>query len=162
MSATNMTPDERALRADLDAGAFQLGAIAGRWRLESIKWPEVFIVVQAEPRTGAPNEYGFRFDCTNYPQEAPTARPWDIESNAPLAFPRWPAGTSRIPAIFKPDWKEGTCLYLPCDRTSAAGHDNWRTDYASLQWSQAKGIALYLNELHSLLTSSDYTGVRNA
>jgi len=142
------------------AGAFQLGVHRQRWRLGEIHWPHVDIAVSAAARSNAPGEFWFRFDCAGYPQQAPTARPWDSESNQPLPFPRWPAGASRVPAVFRPDWKDGTCLYLPCDRITAAGHENWRTDFPALQWSPTRGIVLYLDELSSLLNSSDYTGVR--
>jgi hypothetical protein len=154
-------PDERALRADLSQGAFQLGECLGRWRAGMIEWPFAHIAVAAAERACGPGEYWFRFDCRGYPQQATTARPWDMEANTPLAINRWPGGRSRVPAVFRPDWKDGTCLYLPCDRVAFPGHDNWRTDHPALMWSPQKGIVMYLAELHALLNSSDYTGVRN-
>ena len=160
MQEPPIRPDEQALREHLQAGPFQLGLHEGRWRAGSITWPFVYISIVAAARDGAPAEYRFRFDCAGYPQDAPTARPWDCTANQPLAFKDWPSGASRVPAVFRPDWKDGTCLYLPCDRISAAGHENWRTDHPALQWSPARGIVMYLNELHSLLNSSDYKGVR--
>ncbi len=161
MQATIMLPDERAFRADVAAGPFLLGACLRRWRLGKVEWPFSLIAVTAAVREGAPEEWWFRFDCTGYPQQAPTARPWDHEADRPLPFDRWPGGRSRVPAVFRPDWKDGTCLYLPCDRVSAAGHEEWRTAHPSLIWSPARGIVLYLDELHALLNSSDYTGVRH-
>lgn len=158
-AAIALLPDERAFRADVAAGPFQLGAFLGRWHLGTIDWPIVFVAVSAAERPGAPREWWFRFDCAGYPQQAPTARLWDAEANRPPQ--RWPGGRSRVPAVFRPDWKDGTCLYLPCDRTSIAGHENWRTDHPALMWSPPRGIAMYLEELHALLNSSDYTGVRN-
>jgi len=161
MEAVAVKPDERALRADLDAGVFQLGVCLGRWRAGAIDWPFVQIAVAAAERAGGPAEYWFRFDCTNYPQQAPTARLWDAAANVALPVPRWPAGRSLVPSVFRTDWQNGTALYLPCDRVSAAGHENWRTEHASYCWSPAGGIVLYLRKLHELLNSSDYTGVRN-
>ncbi len=128
----------------------------------TIDWPVVYIAVAAAERVGSPPEWWFRFDCSGYPQQPPTARPWDAEANQPLPARRWPTGRSRVPAVFRPDWKDGTCLYLPCDRIAAAGHENWRTEHPSLIWSPGRGVVLYLEELHALLNSSDYTGVRNA
>lgn len=160
IQAVNQRLDEQALIADVADGPFQLGVHHSRWRLVAIEWPLVDIAVAAAPRDGAPTEYVFRFDCAGYPEEAPTARPWNIDTNNPLAFAQWPGGTSRVPAVFRPDWKDGTCLYLPCDRITAVGHDNWRSDHPQLQWSPARGIVLYLQELSSLLNSSDYKGVR--
>lgn len=162
MQAVPMLPDERALREDLAAAPFRLGEQVGRWRSGEIDWPGVHIGVSAAPRANAPSEWWFRFDCTGYPQQAPTARPWDIHGNQPLPGARWPGGRSRIPAVFRPDWKDGCCLYLPCDRVAFAGHDAWRVEHPSLMWSPTKGIVLYLGELYALFNSSDYTGVRHA
>lgn len=161
MEAIAILPDERALRGDLLRGAFELGACLGRWRAGAIDWPIINIAVTAAERPNAPTEWWFRFDCTGYPQQAPTARLWDPDENQPLPVNRWPGGRSRVPAVFRPEWKEGTCLYLPCDRLSAVGHENWRTDHPSLAWAPTRGIVLYLTELYALLNSSDYTGVRN-
>lgn len=161
MLAVAILPDERAFRADTEAGAFLLGECLGHWRLGEVVWPFAHIAVAAAERSGAPAEWWFRFDCTGYPQQPPTARPWDVAANTPLPPARWPGGRSRVPAVFRPDWKDGTCLYLPCDRVTIAGHENWRAEHPSLIWSPAKGIVLYLGALHALLTSSDYTGVRN-
>lgn len=155
-----MRPDERAFHDHVAGGSFQLGVYLNRWRLGNALWPNAQIAVTAAERDGAPNEYWFRFDCAGYPQDPPTARPWDEVANQPLPFPRWPTGASRVPAVFRPDWKDGTCLYLPCDRVSLAGHENWRNEHPALQWSPPRGIVLYLDELHSLLNSSDYKGVR--
>jgi hypothetical protein len=161
MEAITILPDERVLRADLAAGPFQLGTCLSRWRHGAIEWPFAFIAVAAAERPGGPAEYWFRFECAGYPQEAPTARPWDIDANQPLPFPRWPAGRSRVPAVFRPDWRDGACLYLPCDRVSIAGHADWRIQHPTLIWSPTRGVVMYLTELHALLNSSDYTGVRN-
>ena len=159
-TASSTLPDERALRADLAAGAFQLGLHENRWKMGNVIWPNIDIAISAAERDSAPSEYWLRFDCSGYPNAAPTARPWDADINQPLAANRWPGGASRVPAVFRPDWKDGTCLYLPCDRIAREGHDNWPNEYPSLQWSPAKGIVLYLDEVYALLNSSDYKGMR--
>ena len=162
MQATATLPDEEAFRADVTAGVFLLGSHRQRWRLGEVEWPFACIAISSVVRSGAPDEWWFRFDCSGYPAQAPTARPWDAATNAPLPFNRWPTGRARVPAVFRPDWKDGTCLYLPCDRVSAAGHNGWRLEHPSLMWSPPRGIVLYLEELHALLNSSDYTGARSA
>ena len=63
-----------------------------------------------------------------------TAQPWDIAANAPLPANRWPTGTTIVPSVFRPDWKNGQCLYLPCDRMSIEGHDQWRSQHPSRLW----------------------------
>ena len=157
-----MSPDERAFRAHLEQGPFQSGVERGRWRLIELDWPYAIIGIRAAARPGSPGEYAFRFECTNYPNTAPTAQPWDVQRSAPLARQAWPGGRSRVPLAFNPGWKEGQCLYLPCDRISLEGHDGWKSQHPSLLWSPAGDVTQYLRIVHELLTSSDYTGVRGA
>lgn len=147
-------PDEVSLRRDLAAGRFLIGTATGRWRLHGVSWPHAIISVRAAD--GA--EYGLRFECTGYPRIAVTAQPWDVEKNAPLATSLWPKGVSRIPLAFNPGWKEGRCIYLPCDRLSMEGHDNWRHQHPALLWDPTLGISKYLSIVHQMLNSSDYGG----
>ncbi len=156
-----MSPAERALRADLDRGPFQSGVDRGKWRLLRVEWPHVQIAVSAAPDRG-PKEYVLRMECSNYPQSAPTVGLWDPQLDAPLPPERWPTGTTRVPPVFNPAWKDGTCLYLPCDRISFEGHDAWRTQHPEKIWSATSDITLYLRIVYELLNSSDYTGTRSA
>ena len=148
------TPEEAVFRAHLDGGAFRLGVAGRRWRLVSVTWPYPVFAVRAADGV----EYGLRFDCSGYPRSPATARPWDLERDAPLAPNLWPAGRSRIPLAFNPQWKNGSCLYLPCDRNSIDGHDNWRHEHPSLLWDPNLGIVRYLRVVHDLLNSGDYGG----
>jgi hypothetical protein len=146
-------PDQRAFHADVAKAAFRLGEIEGRWRLIVVAWPFSFIGLAA--RDG--REYVLRLNCTGYPQAAPTGGPWDISTDRILAFDLWPRGRGgRVSAVFRTDWKGGTALYLPCDRESLAGHDNWRRDMPSKMWRPADGIVHYLEIIHELLQSRDY------
>ncbi|WP_291305934.1 hypothetical protein [Devosia sp. 67-54] len=161
MDAALLLPDERALRSYLEAASFRLAVHTGRWRALLVAWPYVIIEVAAAPRPRAPSHYALRFNCAGFPSVPPTAQPWSVETNNPLPFARWPNGRSRVPAVFRPDWKNGTCLYLPCDRESIVGHDNWRQEHPDLIWRADQGLALYLRAVHELLNSDDYTGTRN-
>lgn len=160
--ANAMKPDEVVFRAHVEAGPFQSGVDRGRWRLISINWPYVLIGISAAPREKGPPEYIFRFECINYPQVAVTAQPWDLSRDAPLDETKWPGGKSRIPHAFRPDWKGGQCLYLPCDRQSIDGHGGWHAQHPHLIWKASSDITLYLDVLYDLLNSSDYTGPRSA
>ncbi|SCM70214.1 conserved hypothetical protein [uncultured Pleomorphomonas sp.] len=152
-------PDERALRADLARPAFRLAQSEGRFRLISITWPIVLLGISAIDG----QEYVLRFDCSGYPALAPTARPWDAQCNVPLPFDRWPRGKGgRVGAVFRPDWKEGTALYLPCDRVSREGHDNWRTETPTMIWRPDRGITQYLEIVHELLNCGDYQPAAHA
>ncbi|PKP72186.1 MAG: hypothetical protein CVT83_01185 [Alphaproteobacteria bacterium HGW-Alphaproteobacteria-5] len=153
-------PDRLLLDRDLAAPIFRCGEIEGRWRHVSTTWPYAVIAVSAAPRPNAPAEYAFRFECQGYRQVAVTAQPWDAENNAALAHVKWPIGRSIVPSVFRPEWKGGQCLYLPCDRLSFEGHENWRHEYPSRLWQPARGIICYLEQLYELLNQSDYTGVR--
>lgn len=156
------SPDERVFRAHLGNGAFQSGVDRGRWQPVSIDWPFALIAVSAAERQGAPGEFVFRFELSNYPAAAPTAQPWNAESGAALAHCDWPGGGGRIALAFNPEWKSGTCLYLPCDREAIEGHDHWRTLHPEMIWSPDADITQYLRIIHDLLHSKDYKGSRSS
>jgi hypothetical protein len=149
-----MAPDEKALHADLARPAFRAGAAEKRWRLLGVSWPHVMIAVTA--RDG--REFTLRFDCAGFPASPPTSAPWDVMRNAALAFDLWPRSRGgRLGAVFRTDWKNGTALYLPCDREAIAGHDHWRTEMPSKIWRPSTGLVHYLELVYELLNSSDYT-----
>jgi hypothetical protein len=153
-----LSPEEAVFRAHLVGGRFRSGSAAGRWQLVSVSWPHAVFGVRASDGI----EYGLRFDCEGYPRTPSTARPWDIELDAPLAFDKWPTGHDRIPLAFNPGWKNGSCLYLPCDRQSIEGHANWYQEHPSLVWDPSLGFVHYLRIVHDLLNSGDYGGRRAA
>jgi len=147
-----MSPDEKALRADLESGRFLAGEAKGRWRLASIRWPNVQIGITAKDE----REFVLRFNCAGYPQNPPTARLWDARRNAELKFSEWPHGGGRVSGVFNPNWKSGAALYLPCDRAAIEGHDNWRQDHPAKIWNPTRGITQYVEIVHELLQSRDY------
>ena len=151
-----ITPEEEVFLAHLAGGRFRSGVAAGRWRFVSLSWPYTTFGLRATDGV----EYGLRFECRNYPQTPATGRPWDIKLDAPLAFNKWPTGRERVPLAFNPNWKDGTCLYLPCDRQSIDGHMNWYQEHPSLVWDPTLGIVHYLRIVHDLLNSDDYRGPR--
>jgi predicted secreted protein len=147
------SPDERALRADLAKANFRLGQAEGRWRLIEVEWPHALIAVTAKDG----REFILRFNCSDYPQAPPTAGPWDADKNSMLAADRWPRSNGgRVGAVFNTGWKSGSALYLPCDRESIAGHDNWRTELPSKVWRPSDGIVQYLELVYDLLHCRDY------
>jgi len=150
--------EEAVFLAHLAGGSFRLGAAGGRWRSVSVTWPHAVFGVRAADGI----EYGLRFECANYPQTPPTARPWDVARDTPLAPELWPTGQARVPLAFNPGWKNGSCLYLPCDRQSIEGHANWYNEHPSLIWDPSIGIVHYLRIVHELLNSGDYGGRRAA
>jgi hypothetical protein len=148
------SPDERALRADVQKPAFRLATAEGRWRLIDINWPFVLFGVTA----GDAREFTLRLECQGYPQTPPTGGPWDPRTHRVPPAQQWPQSKGgRVATVFKPGWKNGTALYLPCDRLSIEGHDNWRNEMPSKIWRPAVGINQYLELVHELLNCSDYS-----
>jgi hypothetical protein len=155
-------PDQKVFLAHLRSGSFQSGLDRGWWRLVSVDWPVAMIGVSAAPRKKSPSEYILRFDCANYPQAAPTAQPWDLDHNITLDPAKWPGGQNHLVDVFRIGWSVNgiICLYIPCDRLSFQGHNDWPVKYPQLTWKNDSDITLYLCTIYDLLHSKDYTGVR--
>lgn len=125
-------------------------------RILKTEWPHCYIAVKAKDG----REHVLRFNCQGYPETPPTAGPWDIDQNKILDFAKWPKGNGgRLSAVFRTDWKDGSALYLPCDRVSIEGHDNWKTEMPSKIWRPTIGIMQYLELVHELLNCRDYQQV---
>ncbi|MGE3467241.1 MAG: hypothetical protein AB7J13_09935 [Pyrinomonadaceae bacterium] len=155
-------PDEETFRAHLEDGSFLNGVDRDRWRLVSVDWPHAVIAVSAGEREGGPKDFAFRFDVSNYPKDAPTAQPWDEKTDSSLAQAKRPVGTGRVEKAFC--WyKDGTCLYLPCDRNALdTGHAAWLNQHPEMIWKPTSDITHYLRIIHDLLHSKDYQGVRGS
>lgn len=147
-----MQPDERALRADLESARFLSGEDKERWKLLSLKWPYLFVDIRAKDG----RHFTLRLDSSGYPANPPTGTFWDTVTGCRLSFDKWPAGGERIQLAFKPSWKDGNALYIPCDRESIAGHDAWVSQYPQMIWNPSRGITMYLEIVHNLLQSRDY------
>lgn len=153
------TPDERAFLSDVGKPAFRLAEAEGRWRTVATVWPYVLLTVRAADG----RHYTLRLNCAGYPQQAPTGGPWDQDRNAVLAFAQWPKSKGgRVSTVFRTEWKNGTALYLPCDRESIAGHDHWRSEMPSKIWRPEVGVIQYLELVHELLNSPDYSAPAGA
>lgn len=147
-----MAPDEQSLRADLASARFLSGEDRNRWQFKKLEWPFAYINVIARDR----REYTLRLDCSGFPTTPPTGTFWDLSTNNKLNFDKWPQGGERLQLAFKPGWKNGDALYIPCDRESIVGHDCWFAQYPQLIWKPAKGISHYLEVVYDLLQSRDY------
>jgi hypothetical protein len=157
-----LPPDRILFELDLAAPAFRCGELEGRWRHLATQWPYAMFAVAAPPLPGAPEQFEFRFNCSGYRATPASAQPWDHAANRPLPGARWPTGPKIVSSVFRPEWKNGQCLYLPCDRMSIEGHPNWRNEHPSRLWQPDRGIICYLEQLHGLFFDSDYSGVRSA
>lgn len=160
MTEVMVAPDERALRAHLDSGRFQAGVEAGRFRLVSVEWPVVVVMVAAAVRGDAPTAFAIRFELTGYPTSAPTGGVWDLEANTTLAADKRPKG-ERLSLVFR--FEGGNCgptaMYAPWDRLGLQGHPEWAQSARHLAWHPGRDLTFVLDNIHRLLNADDYVGV---
>lgn len=159
---TPPSPAQLLLEHDIAAAELRCGEVEGRWRHVITLWPYVTFAVSAPVRPNAPSEFGFRFECSGYRQTPVTAQPWDLDTGIALSKPKWPTGPLIVPSVFRPEWKQGHCLYLPCDRMSIEGHPNWVNEHPARLWQPGRGIICYLEQIYELFNQNDYSGVVGA
>ena len=154
-----MSPDERVFREHVTSARFQEGVERGRWQMVGdIAWPVVMIAIAAGPRGRSPSKYVLRFDLTGYPETAPTATPWNLDTRDALEPALRPKG-ERVGHIFRTDWENGQALYAPFDRVALDSHPDWRNQHPRQVWDSSKDLAWLLQILHEMLNNDDYTGV---
>jgi hypothetical protein len=147
----SVSTDHAKLLEHLDQGPFLMGEMNGRWRLRDISWPIAFIDIRARDH----REYTLRLQCDGYPG-MPTGAFWDPDSGSWLPAHRWPRAGARFGAALRTDWQGGTALYIPCDRTSIAGHEAWLQLHPAWTWDPNIGIARYLQVVWTMLNGEDY------
>jgi hypothetical protein len=152
------TLDERIFDQHSNDGAFQDGVSRGKWKINSIEWPIVYIDIRAVQRNNAPESFTFRFECSNYPQSAPTSVPWDVLNKLVLDIIDWPNGTGPVANIFKQGWEPGGGLYLAYDRRGLECHPQWVQTHPRTIWNPSKQIIDYLEVIYELLNSPHYQG----
>ena len=154
-----LRPDERVFRDHVSSARFQDGVERDRWRVVGdIEWPFVLIAVTAGPRDKAPKEFFLRFDLTGYPALAPTATPWNPQTDTLLEEDQRPKG-DRVGYVFRSDLDGGISLYAPFDRKGLDRHPDWREKYPLQVWNAKRDLTWVLQILHQMLNDDDYTGV---
>ena len=112
----------RVFREHVTSARFQEGVERGRWQMVGdIAWPVVMIAIAAGPRGRSPSKYVLRFDLTGYPETAPTATPWNLDTRDALEPALRPKG-EQVGHIFRTDWENGQALYAPFDRVALDSH----------------------------------------
>jgi hypothetical protein len=154
-----MGADSELFWVHVESPALQAGLDDGYWGLlqekDTVQWPAVLIWVKAAAKGNYPDRYAFRFDLAGYPQQAPTACPWDMAKNMLLDPSQWPRGSRQVSKVFNSGWRRDA-LYAPCDRVAMNGHDQWREVHRGLWWEPTFTIVVYLRFIHRLLNSQDY------
>lgn len=145
-------PGLARLLADLEGPAFVAGEFDGRWRLQEVAWPNLLVDVFA--RDG--RRFALRLNCEGYPNVAPTGAFWDSQRGSWLAADRWPRAGSRFGAALRTDWQGGTALYIPCDRLSINGHEQWLQLHPAWVWDTVVGVTRYLDVVWTLINGADY------
>jgi hypothetical protein len=140
-----------AVRADMESARFVAGVVRRYWRVVSYAFPVLIVTIAAIEPTGEAAEYAFRFELSGFPNVAPEAHIWDIDSNAPLPVNRRPKGSARVAMAFQ-DWGDKS-VYRPWDRRSGA-HNNWAAKHPTMTWNASRDLAFPLEDLHGLLTSN--------
>ncbi|MEP7127883.1 MAG: hypothetical protein ABI729_03405 [Chitinophagales bacterium] len=156
-----MRPDLQIFNSHVGEAAFQIGNEEGRWGIlddsvERPAWPFVIIWIGAASKNEWPDKQYLKFNLENYPEQAPTACPWDIAKNERLANDKWPRGVNEVSKVFNPEWNGGVALYAPCDRIAMIGHEAWKAKHLHLWWQSSFKITVYLKFVHYLLNTKDY------
>lgn len=155
--AEEKNPDQIRVEGFLESARFQMG-IGALWGEPVLIWPHMLIQVFAAARTNSPPSYCFRFELTSYPVQGPTACVWDRAKNQLASNDDFPEGGDIVRAVFQPGQNY---LYLPCDRlANPTGHPEWKISHPELLWTNSKDLTLYLHEIHRLLNSKSYKGIR--
>ena len=145
-----MTPDHQALVTDFEGVEFKLGAIRGKWRMQSLQFPFAFVSVRAPKRDQGPSSFLLRIDCTNYPTSAPTSQLWDGRTNTALRLDERPMGKSGVLVAFS-GWN--ACLYHPIDRVA---REHWPNQFSELVWKNGSNIVTLLEIVHGLINDPEY------
>ena len=144
-------PSIARVAADLEQGDFLSGCDAGRWRIVSYAFPILDFAISATEPDGAPSEYGFRADLSNFAAQAPMVRIWDHERDEPLDGARRPTGGPRVEKTFQ-CWGEDT-VYRPWDRKTGP-HGNNATTFPHLAWNPERRLVFIFEDLHGILNSN--------
>jgi hypothetical protein len=149
---SNVDSDHVQLLSHLESGPFLSGVDDGRWTLREINWP--FVLVDVVAFNG--DVFTLRLQCDSYPALPPTGTFWDVVSNTRLAASCWPRTTGRGGQALRTDWHNGAALYIPCDRLSISGHDQWAQIYPAWLWDSKVGLTRYLHVVSELISDVDY------
>jgi hypothetical protein len=141
-------PAIERVHADLADPSFMAGLIRQNWRVAHEELPLLLIELHSTEPDGSQTWYGFRFELSNYPGQAPDVRIWDIGANQPLPVPNRPKGNAPVEKAFQ-QWQPDV-VYRPWER-SARDHNNFHTSFPHLAWHSDRKLSFILEDLSELL-----------
>jgi hypothetical protein len=139
------------VEADLEKPEFRAGVDAGRWRVVASAFPLLDIAILATEPDGSHVEYGFRFELSNFPAQAPMVRIWDLNLGTALSPIQRPKGDRRVLITFQA-WTSDT-VYRPWDRLTGP-HIGNAAELRHLAWHADRGLSFILEDLHGILNSN--------
>jgi len=155
-----MKPDQSLFLSHLEGAPYKSGVDAGKWGLSGVPaeiiWPNPIFWIAADSSIVPNGKIYLRFTVDGYPTLAPSACPWDIETNTRLANHLYPRISGKFSLVFRTDWSGGNALYAPCDRGAMSGHEPWKQQYPYWWWLPHFTIVKYLAFVHLVLNPKRY------
>jgi len=148
---------QKCLEADMKTRAFIGGVDRGAWRVVFFQWPHLLVAIRA----GDGQEFCFRLECENYPEEAPRDELWDLEGACVLDKSKWPSSGNS----FRPSVEDFVAngIYMGCDRLGlryGVSH-RWPDENPHRVWTPERKINFYLEQVHAKLNCSSYSPPQN-
>jgi len=151
------SPDLALFKRHLGSAEYGYGEDSGWWAAQteppSETWPFCQFWVSTHERVIAGGKLGLNIELSDYPSQAPTGCPWNLEEGCRLPNDEWPEsnGIQNIKAIFNPGWENGVALYAPWDRAGLKTHPNWKQKHPDTSWKASFKITDYLRFTHQIL-----------
>lgn len=152
--ADTTSPAARTLIAQIDSVFVQRGVEEGRWKIQLLDFPDLYVrVVATDHETGTQAQADFHLHCDGFPSPGPFVERWDFDSGA---RPPAPTGGQASPAYTDAlkDWNEQPSqhggIYRGWQRI-AARHNGWAEKRPDEAWHSGRHIAFILERLHELV-----------
>lgn len=146
-----VNPAKLTLSAQLDSVRFLAGIEDGRWDVQLLDWPYLFVrVIGLDPSSGYKFAHDFRLECEGFPDPGPLVERWDFKDEASHGT-RPPAPGVGSPGFIDAlkEWQTG--IYRAWSR-SAASHNEWATKRPDEAWHRQRTITFIMEHLYELVS----------
>ena len=154
MAEEIVPPTRRMLETQLNSVRFLAGADAGRWELQLLLCPDVYVrVTGRDPDTGRTFTHDFRLQCTGFPDPGPLVERWSYADNAAHGCVPPPPSAPGSPGFIEAmkDWSPGRGAYRAWSR-DAATHNNWAKIRPDEAWHPKRDIVFIMEHLYALVS----------